>query len=217
MQTRSVIAGWVSIIIKDMSPKGENDDLQLVVAAARGDGQAWRELIDRYAQLVWGVSRGCGLSAADAEDVSQLVFSSLVRRIAHIEDPAALGGWLLVTTKREAWRLAASNRRRTEKRQQQAEETSNNLHDSQPAPDGDAIDFERRNAVQLALARLDDRCRDLLMAFFGAPKEPGYDQIAKRLGMRPNSVGPTRRRCLDKLLAHLDAESGDLFEDRCEP
>ena len=217
MQSRSVIAGRVSIIMKGMAPKGENDDLRLVVAAARGDGEAWRELIDRYAQLVWGVARGCGLSAADAEDVSQLVFSALVRRIAHLEDPAAVGGWLLVTTKREAWRFAASNRRRAEKRQQQSEETSDNPNLSNPSPDGDSLGFERRNAVRLALTRLDDRCRDLLMAFFGAAKEPGYDQIAKRLGMRPNSVGPTRRRCLDKLLAHLDADSGDLFEDRCEP
>ena len=40
---------------------------------------------------------------------------------------------------------------------------------------------------------------------------PSYEQIAERLGVQPNSVGPTRRRCLDLLLKDLQETAQDLF------
>jgi RNA polymerase sigma factor (sigma-70 family) len=44
----------------------------------RGDARAWREFDRRYGELVIGYCRGCGLQLSDAEDVRQLVMSSLV-------------------------------------------------------------------------------------------------------------------------------------------
>lgn len=46
-----------------------------------GDQSAWREFEGRYRDMIRRYARRCGLQAADAEDVCQLVLLALVRRL----------------------------------------------------------------------------------------------------------------------------------------
>ena len=60
----------------------------MVTRAKSGDKQAWDEIVERYASLIWSICRRYRLSEADAEDVGQVVwlpwtFASLI--------------WMLVT------------------------------------------------------------------------------------------------------------------------
>jgi DNA-directed RNA polymerase specialized sigma24 family protein len=71
--------------------------------------------------------------------------------------------------------------------------------------------MERQQAVRASLSRLDERCRTLLIELFGIGDQPSYEDVADRLGLLPNSVGPTRRRCLDKLLEDLEKTTKGLF------
>src|SRR5829696_3390715 len=67
---------------------------EMVLAAARGDQAAWRELVTRYTGLVWTVARSYGLSQQDTEDVSQATWLLLATHVRAVRDPAAIGGWL---------------------------------------------------------------------------------------------------------------------------
>jgi DNA-directed RNA polymerase specialized sigma24 family protein len=71
---------------------------------------------------------------------------------------------------------------------------------------------ERDMTVQYALAVLPERCRRLLLASVEEPPVP-YQQLAGRLGMAVNSVGPTRSRCLEKLRQLIDDLGREMTED----
>jgi hypothetical protein len=51
----------------------------LVSQAAAGHRNAWNEIVERYAPLIWSICRRHGLGSADAEDVAQAVRLHLVR------------------------------------------------------------------------------------------------------------------------------------------
>ena len=52
--------------------------------------------------------------------------------------------------------------------------------------------------------RKSQRDRQIVYAFFYDPSAPSYAQIAERLGVSPETVGPLRTRCLRRLRAALD-------------
>ena len=61
-----------------------------------------------------------------------------------------------------------------------------------------------RHVLRLAaLAGLDERCRTLLGLLFYRAEPPPYSEIAAALGTSEGSIGPTRARCLKKLLGAL--------------
>src|SRR5271154_6443194 len=77
----------------------------LVTRARNGDKQAWDELYERYAPLIWSICRRHRLRQADADDVGQTVWLQLVDQLAAIRDPAALPGWIATTPRRECGRV----------------------------------------------------------------------------------------------------------------
>ena len=179
----------------------------LIDAALQGDGRSWQELVERYGPLVWSVGRDCGLVHQDREDLAQTVFTILLRQLPHLRDRSAITGWLVVTAKREAWRMSARARKApTSSDEILAMQGQNHERETEQ--------YEREQAVREAVAKLDRRCQELLQALFGQGETPSYEAIAKRLGIRPNSVGPTRRRCLEKAFQHLDEDHGVLFSTK---
>jgi len=65
--------------------RGERDTATLVAAAAEGEAQAWRELIDRYTVLVRCVCRSHRLTDADADDVAQLTWLRAMKEITEFD------------------------------------------------------------------------------------------------------------------------------------
>ena len=55
--------------------------------------------------MVWGIARSYRLSAHDAEDVSQTTWLLLATHLRSLVDPAAVGGWLATTARRESLRV----------------------------------------------------------------------------------------------------------------
>ena len=64
--------------------------------------------------------------------------------------------------------------------------------------------MELQHEVRTAVAALDGRCRELLTLLFYREDPPPYSEIASALGLREGRGGPTRARCLEKLLRLLD-------------
>ena len=171
----------------------------LVARARTGDQQAWDALVERYAPMVWSICRRHQLGRTDAQDVGQNVWLALVRQLGNIRDPAALPGWLATTTTREcakAWR--AARRPPTTGQALEAE----NIPDTQAATAGQELErAERHAALREAFTSLPPRSQQLMTLLIEDPPMP-YAQISARLGIPVGSIGPTRRRLLDKLRQH---------------
>jgi RNA polymerase sigma factor (sigma-70 family) len=158
-----------------------------------GDATAWRELVETFAGLVNGVARRVGLSVPDAEDCAQQTWLTLYRKRDSIKDPQSLPAWLIRTTHRQAVHLSQRMSHRTELTE------SNAGQDSRSLPDELVLQLEHQVILEKAMEQLDPRCRQLLTALFLEGDEVSYRRLASVLGLKPNSVGSMRTRCLKKL------------------
>ncbi|MDA0638606.1 sigma-70 family RNA polymerase sigma factor [Nonomuraea sp. MCN248] len=168
----------------------------LVTRARTGDKDAWDEIVERYAPLVWSICRTFRLSRADADDVGQTVWLSLVEQLPRLREPAALPGWLVTATRRECLRCAHSTERQQRLSLQVDQEAL--VDERAPAPDQDLLDAERNAALMAGLRQLSARCRELLGMLIRQPPA-AYAEISEKLSMPVGAIGPTRARCLAKL------------------
>lgn len=178
--------------------------ISLVERARHGDGNAWAEIVERYAPLIWSICRRFDLSRADTDDVAGSVWLALVEHLINLRDPAALPGWVATTTHHECLRIL-----RLRRREQQLEELTET--DPRTSPDfieQEVLIDERNVALRTAFAQLPLPCRQLLSLLLHDPPM-SYAEISSRLGISVGSIGPTRARCLDKLRCRL--------MDICEP
>jgi RNA polymerase sigma factor (sigma-70 family) len=202
--------GW--IMATEARPMRDDPPVtDLVMRARNGDQQAWDALVERYAPLIWSVCRRYRLSSADAEDVNQSVWLTLVGQLAALREPAALPGWLATTTQRECGRvLRAARRPQTGWYVPDAEDIAD---EQAVTADEELLQAERHAALREAFTCLPPSCQQLIAMLIQDPPVP-YTQISAELGIPIGSIGPTRRRCLDKLrrypaiAALIEAETG---------
>ena len=159
-----------------------------------GDETKMAELVRVLTPILWHTVRATRLDTATAEDVLQTVWLTLVRKADSILEPVAVLQWMVVTTKRESWRVS----RLQAKVRPEDLEASGAGDDHTPSVEDEVL----RGASDLQLWRhidaLPERCRTLLRVIAFADR-PDYAELAKSLGMPQGSIGPTRGRCLAKL------------------
>jgi RNA polymerase sigma factor (sigma-70 family) len=175
---------------------------RLVSAARQGSEDALGQIVTELSPLLWQVARAAGLSTSDAEDVLQTVWMRLLAHLDGIHTSAALTGWLVTTTRREAWRVSAVARKQVPA----DTEVLSALPDRGPGSEEQVIIDDQRRVLWQAIGQLSPRCQELLRIVAFVPR-PDYAVVAAELGMPTGSVGPTRGRCLAKLRALL---AGDL-------
>jgi RNA polymerase sigma factor (sigma-70 family) len=175
----------------------------MLSAAREGSEDALADIVTELTPMLWQVARATGLSTPEAEDVLQTVWTRLVSHLDGIRDARAVIPWLVVTTRREAWRQRAADRR------QLPAEASwfAALPDAGPGSEDQVIIDDQRRALWAAISQLSPRCQELLRIVAFVPR-PDYEAVAAELGIPRGSVGPTRGRCLDKLRVLL-ADSSD--------
>jgi RNA polymerase sigma factor (sigma-70 family) len=168
----------------------------LVTRARNGDKDAWDRIVEQYAPLIWSICRRYGLSRLDADDVGQSVWLRLVERLDTLREPAALPGWLATTTQRECTRVLRAARKNAAPGYPLDPE---NAPDEQLAPAEDTLLVaERGTALREAFAMLPPHCQRLLAMLIEDPPVP-YAEISSTLGVAVGSIGPYRRRCLERL------------------
>ncbi len=170
----------------------------LMDAAREGSHDALGQIISELSPMLWQVARATGLSTGDAEDVVQTAWTQLLAHLHDIHSSTALIKWLVVTTRREAWRVHAAGR----KQLPADHEWLNDLPDSGLGSEEQAILDDQRRSLWAAIGRLSPRCRELMRIVAFVPR-PDYRAVAAALGMATGSIGPTRGRCLAKLRALL--------------
>jgi RNA polymerase sigma factor (sigma-70 family) len=181
-------------------------DQQLISACRRGDQTAWELLVKRYQRLIYAIPRRAGLDLDQAADVFQEVFTTLFQKLDELEQPERLQAWLVTTARRKTWRVivkAKDSQRRSANDEDDGDELAA-LPDKAPLPDEVMLRLEEQHGVREAVAQLDERCRKLISLLFYSDAPPAYAEIAQSLGTSEGSIGPTRARCLEKLLRLLD-------------
>jgi RNA polymerase sigma factor (sigma-70 family) len=183
----------------DAEPKRDNAVVALVMRARIGDERAWAALVERYAPLIWSLCRQYRLDDADSGDVGQIVWLRLVNQLGKIRNPAALPGWLATTTRRECQRVLNTAR---------VPYVARHELDVENIPEGQAetieqglLVAERHAALREAFTHLPPHDQQLIALLIEDPPVP-YAEISTRLGMPVGSIGPNRRRCLEKLRHH---------------
>lgn len=179
-------------------------DWELIQRCKRGSEGAFDQLVDRYERLVYSIARRYGLVQDDAVDVAQQTFMLMIEQLDRFHADSNVKGWLGTVTRRNAWRVL-----------------SRYDHESVQAPDdlvemGEKLGLAHSHNFDNAfvvdwlhngLTQLDPRCQKLIAALYFAPTDPSYDEMAASLNIPKGSIGPTRKRCLEKLRKRLEAEN----------
>jgi RNA polymerase sigma factor (sigma-70 family) len=124
----------------------------------------------------------------------QSAWLALVRSAASIADPQAVLQWLIVSVRREAWRVVRKADR-VEPREFEADEL---VTSREELPEEQLLRGDDQSRLWQHVATLTERCRELLRVIAFADR-PDYAAVAQALEMPVGSIGPTRGRCLAKL------------------
>ena len=165
---------------------------ELVRAAGDGDQAAWNSIVERYGGLVWATVRAHRLNAVDGAEVVQTTWLRLVEHLDRIRDPERLGGWLATTARNECLRQIRHSAREVPSDMAAFEQGDD------PTLEHSLLTAERDRAFWKAFTELGERCQALLRVLM-AETEPSYQEVSAALDMPIGAIGPTRRRCLERL------------------
>ncbi|HEX3929206.1 MAG TPA: sigma-70 family RNA polymerase sigma factor [Nocardioides sp.] len=163
-----------------------------------GEDAALDELVRLMSPVLWHVVRATGLDREAAEDVVQNTWLTLVRSADSVRDAQAITRWLCTAARREAWRVSKAS---TRTRPVDDDVLAARMPE-ESSPEAEVVESDERAALWRALSRLPERCQRLLRIVAWEPR-PDYSSVADTLEMPIGSIGPTRRRCLDKLRVEL--------------
>jgi RNA polymerase sigma-70 factor (ECF subfamily) len=193
------------------------DDLALLARLRAGDAAALETLMRRYSSRMYRLAYGITRNRADADEVVQDVFVTIVRKSGTFEGRAALGSWIYrVTTN------AALNKRRGKRLEV---ETSLEEHlprfdedghrqgdrafllaDWSATPERELLAGEARGVLQRALDELPARYRAVLV--LRDVEELSNEQVAEIVGESVASVKSRLHRARMALREQLTRHLG---------
>lgn len=171
----------------------EPGDAELMAATARGDEDAFAELVRRHQHLVYGtVVRMLGNHRAEAEDVAQQIFIRVFKAAGRYQPEAKFTTWLL-TICRNCVFTQLKKQGRWKKEEPWQDEEGEERHPLDHHADESAgnasenlLRRELEEAVQLAVGDLPESQRMALI--LRQYDQLDYEEIAKVLGTTVPSV-----------------------------
>jgi RNA polymerase sigma factor (sigma-70 family) len=160
-----------------------------------GDVGAMDQLVELLTPVLWHTARAQGVAEGVAQDAVQTAWLRLVESSERIKDPQAVMGWLIVTVRRETWRVNKQLGR-------EDHDIDENLPDPVPDPSTVVLRREGHRALWAHFQELPPKCQALLRVIAFADR-PDYAAVSESLKMPMGSIGPTRGRCLAKLRTAL--------------
>lgn len=179
-------------------------DEELVKACRDGDETAWEAIVQKYQKLLYSIPRRAGLSKDLAADVLQDVFTTLFEKLDSLEKPEFLRAWLATTTRHKTIHLIQREKRgKTKYIDDDETEVAFQIPDGAPLADEVLVQFERERQIEAAFGEIEPRCRRLLSMLYLESEQVAYAEIAEILQIPLGSIGPTRARCLQKLIKFI--------------
>lgn len=179
----------------------------LVAGAIDGHAAAWNALVERLQRVVWKSVNMMTFDHEVRDDAFAATWLRLAERLETIREPDKLPGWLATTACNEVRQIL---RQRGRQQSLQGGEWTGSpvggvgdLVDTLAGDDGEhargmMLDESRRE-VRAAFSRLDPQCREILTVLVMTDTPVPYDEASKQLGRPIGSLGPSRKRCLEKM------------------
>jgi RNA polymerase sigma factor (sigma-70 family) len=171
-------------------PSDQPTDKQLLEGfVARRDVLALATLIQRHAQMVWGVCRRILHSHHDAEDAFQATFLVLVRKAASIVPAEMVANWLYGVAHQTALKARATTAKRAERERQVTEMPEPTVTDRdvwsdlQPLLDEELIRLPDKYRSVVVLCELEGKSRKEVAAQLGVPEGTVSGRLARALVM----------------------------------
>lgn len=184
----------------------------LLARLATGDDPAaWRELEDRYAELIRGFARRRGLQPSDCDDIAQEVLLALTRNMPGFEYDPARGrfrGYLKTIA------LRAISRKLRQKRglaaQAAVEEAAADALDDPAAEEHWEAEW-RQHHLRLAMKSVRAETGEQDMAAFDAYVGEGRDadEVARALGVSVDVVYQAKSRVLKRIRSHIALQTAE--------
>jgi len=174
-------------------------DRELVRACRRGDEDAWVTLWHRYGPLVKSVARRTGCDSEEARDILQRVALIALEKLDSLREEGKLGPWLAGIARFQSLELIRQRR------------PSSLLHEasavSDPRYDEEMVRAEDLGRLRQAFTQLDGRCQRLLQRLMLKEPADSYSDVARDEDLSATSIGPIRRRCMQRLAKLVEALS----------
>ncbi|OLC30136.1 MAG: hypothetical protein AUG08_02105 [Acidobacteria bacterium 13_1_20CM_2_55_15] len=172
----------------------DRTDAELIQECLDGHSEAWDFLVHRYSRLIYSIPFKWGLQREDAKEIYQSVWLDCFQELHSLRDINRLQAWLVRIAIRKCYRFSTNKRSRPE--DVEIVETD---HASEDPSEGLIARLDREQLIRMSIAKLTERCQQVIKALFFEDPFPGYATIAARLGLSSNSIGFTRDRCLERL------------------
>ena len=174
----------------DRSASGETVE-EIVVGCRSGDRNAQRELYDSFGQMIYRLMvRIVGMD--EAADLTQQVFLQVFRKIDQYSGRGRFDRWL--------YRLAVNEAFQHLRRKRRKRHRSLAYDPVDESARGDER-TDRKDLVELALARLDPELRSICV--LREIEELSYREIAETLDIPEGTVGSRLNRARRELKQHL--------------
>jgi RNA polymerase sigma-70 factor, ECF subfamily len=184
---------------------------QAVVERARsGDGEAFRQLVERHSRPLFRLAYRMTGSESDAEDVVQETFLKAYRQLARFDGRASFGTWLHRIAANCSLDIVRARRRRGEQFSEPCECAVRSLTDDpvasapsgDPAPDRLAMGGQTRQRVAEAMNELSavERAAFVMRHFEGVSME----EIGRALGCQTGAAKHSVFRAVQKLRRSLE-------------
>src|SRR5436190_4889693 len=141
-----------------------------------GDSHRLAELVDLLTPLLWHTVRSQRVGHDQAEDVVQTTWLRLVHHADAIHDSQAVLAWLIVTAKRESWRVVKEARR---SQPMPAADNAEEVVDvTMDGPESAALASAEGRVIWRHVESLSERCRSLLRVVAFSDR-PDYASVAQ--------------------------------------
>ena len=182
------------------------DDHRLVAAVRRGDDRAFELLYERYHRRIHAYVMGMVKDHGRAEDITQEVFVSALRRMRETERPIAFKPWIYEIAKN----ACIDQFRRSRRAQEVSLQADEGLHasdygklvGSEPTPDAAVAAKQDLDNLCGAFVGLSDTHHEILV--MRELEGLSYREIGERLGMSRPAVESTLFRARRRLSEEYD-------------
>lgn len=174
-------------------------DRALVRACLKGDESAWVEVWERYGPLVKSVAHRTGCDGEEARDVVQRVALVALEKLESLRTPGKLGPWLAGVARLQSLELIRQRR--------PAAALDDAMVVSQPRYDEEMVKAEDLGRLRRAYFQLEKRCQRLIHRLMLKEPPDSYRDVAADEKLSATSIGPIRRRCLQRLGKLVDSLS----------
>jgi RNA polymerase sigma-70 factor (ECF subfamily) len=182
-------------VLRDLSVGLQKRERSLILAAQRGDSDAFRDIYDAYRERIWSLVFYSIGDSLQAQDVVQTVFLKAFRSIRNFRLESSLFTWI--------YRIAHNECRNYRRRRGASHISLDEILGSRDEIDSNPVSvsyearMEREAVLQQALMQLPLKMREVVVLKY--MEGLSYEEMSRALGCAPGTVASRLNRALAEL------------------